>query len=55
MQQMSDQFLAMQAKANYISPDSFDNNSLDQKILNCEHALVSMAGTKQFQDDASCH
>jgi hypothetical protein len=55
MQQMSDQFLAMHAKANYIAPDSFDNNSLDQKILTCEHALVSMAATKQFQDEPSCH
>ena len=33
MQQMSDGFVAMQTKANYISPDSFDNNALDQKIL----------------------
>lgn len=55
MQQMSDQFLAMQAKANYISPGTFDNNSLDQKILSCEHALVSMAATKQFEDEVSCH
>ena len=44
MQQMSDQFLAMHAKANYISPDSFDNNALDQKILGCERALAGMAG-----------
>jgi hypothetical protein len=55
MQQMSDQFLATHAKANYIPPDSFDNNSLDQKILSCEHALISMAATKQFQDEVSCH
>jgi hypothetical protein len=55
MQQMSDQFLAMNAKANYISPDSFDKNPLDQKILTCERALVSMAATKQFQDEPSCH
>lgn len=54
MQQMSDQFVAMQAKANYISPTSFDNNSLDQKILSCQRALISMAATKQFQDEISC-
>jgi hypothetical protein len=54
MQQMSDQFLGMQAKANYISPDSFDNNALDQKIQSCGRALVSMAATKQFQDEVSC-
>jgi hypothetical protein len=55
MQQESDQFLAMQVKASYIAPDSFDNNTLDQKILSCQQALVSMAATKQFQDAFSCH
>jgi hypothetical protein len=55
MQQMSDQFVATHEKVNYISPDSFDNNAADQKILTCERALVSMASTKQFQDEISCH
>jgi hypothetical protein len=55
MQQMSDQFLAMRAQAQYISPDVFDNNALDQKILGCEHALAEMATTKQYQDEAQCH
>ena len=55
MQQMSDQFLAMHAKANNIAPDSFDNNPLDQKILGCARALAGMAATKQFQDEPACH
>jgi hypothetical protein len=55
MQQMSDQFLAIHAKDSYTPPDSFDNNPLDQKILGCERALASMAATKQFQDEPSCH
>ncbi len=55
MKQMSDQFLQMHSKASYISPDVLNNNAQDQKILGCEHALVSMAATKQFQDDAACH
>jgi hypothetical protein len=55
MRQMSDQFLAMHTQANYIAPDSFDNNALDQKIVSCGHALVTMAATKQFQDEPSCH
>jgi hypothetical protein len=54
MQQMSDGFVAMHTKVNYIAPDSFDNNALDQKILSCERALASMAATKQFQDEVSC-
>jgi hypothetical protein len=55
MQQMSDQFVARHAQANYIAPDSFDDNALDQKILSCEHALISIAASKQFQDEPSCH
>jgi hypothetical protein len=54
MQQESDGFLAMQAKASYIAPASFDNNTLDEKILSCQQALVAMASTKQFQDAFSC-
>ncbi|HEY4379065.1 MAG TPA: hypothetical protein VGN01_01895 [Acidobacteriaceae bacterium] len=55
MQQESDQFLAMHTKANYIAPDSFDNNALDQKILGCARALAGIAATKEFQDELSCH
>jgi len=55
MQAMSDQFVAMHAKVNYIAPDAVDNNPANQKILDCSHALASMAATKQFQDEASCH
>jgi hypothetical protein len=55
MQQMSDQFLALQAKDSYIPPDSLNNNAQDQKILACQQALVAMAATKQFQDEISCH
>ena len=55
MQRMSDQFLAMHVKANYIAPDSFDNNDLDQKVLGCARALATMAATKEFQDEVSCH
>jgi hypothetical protein len=54
MQQMSDQFLAMHAKAANIAPDSLDKDPLNQKILDCAHALASMAATKQFQDEGSC-
>jgi hypothetical protein len=55
MQQSSDQFVAMHTKANYIPPDSFEHNSLDDKILACSRALAAMAATKQYVDDISCH
>jgi len=55
MQQISDQFVAIHAQANYISPDSFQNNPQDQKIIACEQALVAMGSSKQFQDVIACH
>ena len=55
MKQMSDEFLGMRKNMNYISPDSFDNNPLDQKILDCSRALAAMAASGQVQDEVSCH
>lgn len=55
MQQLNDQFVATHEKVNYISPDSFENNAADQKIMSCQRALVAMASTKQFEDVPSCH
>jgi hypothetical protein len=55
MQQESDGLLAMRAKISYIRPDTFDNNTLDQKILTCQRALAQVAASKQFQDDPACH
>ena len=55
MKQISDQFLLMHTQANYTPPDSFDDNALDQKVQNCQAALVAMASTRQFQDEPSCH
>jgi hypothetical protein len=55
MKQISDQFLLMHTQANYTPPDSFDNNALDQKVQSCQAALISMASTKQFQDEPACH
>jgi hypothetical protein len=54
MRQMSDQFLQMKQNMSYISPNSFDNNPLDQKILTCSRALASMAASGQVEDEISC-
>ena len=55
MQQMSDQFLAMHDKAANISPDIFNNNALDAKIVGCQQALAAMASARQYADEAQCH
>jgi hypothetical protein len=55
MQQMSEHFVTLHNNVQYTSPDSFDNNPLDTKILACAKSLAAMAASNQFQDDASCH
>jgi hypothetical protein len=55
MQQLSDSFLAMRARVNFIPTDALNNNPLDQKVLACQRALAQVAASKQFQDDQSCH
>lgn len=55
MRQLSDTFVTMRKNMTYTSPDSFDNNPLDHKILSCARSLASMAASNQFQDDSSCY
>ncbi len=55
MKQMSDEFLGMRKNMNYISPDSFDNNPLDQRVLACSRALAAMVASGEVQDEISCH
>jgi len=55
LEQLNDQFVSMHNTASNISPDAFKDNALDAKIVGCEHALMSMSGSKQFQDDPACH
>jgi hypothetical protein len=53
-QKLSDKVVAARKNLNYISGDSLKNDPLFQQILNCTHALASMAASGQFQDDGSC-
>lgn len=56
MRQLSDRFLALRATASYVSPDSLDNDPLDQKILACAQGMASIAiPGGQFQDVQACH
>jgi hypothetical protein len=55
MQKLSNTILESRKSMDYISPDTLNNDPLDQKIMNCAHALASMAAGRQFQDDGSCH
>ena len=54
MKQLSDEYLAKVQSHEYISPDSLQNNPLEQKIVSCGHSLANMAASGQFQDSGSC-
>jgi hypothetical protein len=54
MKVLSDKYVAARQSMNYIDPDSFTNDPLNQKILNCAHSMAAMAANGQFQDDGSC-
>ena len=55
MNKLSDRFLGANRTRTYISPDSLNNDPLDQRILACAHSLAAMAANGQFMDDGSCH
>ena len=55
MKSLSGRFVEANKSRTYVSPESLDNDPLDQKILNCARGLAAMAASGQFTDDGSCH
>lgn len=56
VQQLSDRFLALRSTLTYVSPDSLNDDPLDQKILSCAQGITSMAAPGgSFQDVQACH
>jgi hypothetical protein len=56
VRQLSDRFLALRSTASYVSPDTLDNDPLDQKILACAQGMAAQAVPGgQFQDVSACH
>jgi hypothetical protein len=55
MRKLSDRFVGASKGRVYVSPRSFDDDPLDQKILKCARSLAAMVANNQFVDDGSCH
>ena len=55
MQKLSELYLAMRKQASAISPDNFNNSSLEDQILSCAQGFVSMTESHEYQDQATCH
>lgn len=51
---LTDRYLRITAKRDYIAPESLSSDPLEQKLLTCWHSLESMASSNQFVDDGSC-
>jgi hypothetical protein len=55
MQKLSDLYITMRKQDTSISPDNFNNSSLEEQILSCARGFVSMTENHEFQDLSSCH
>ncbi|MGA2040417.1 MAG: hypothetical protein ABSH42_14155 [Bryobacteraceae bacterium] len=55
MQKLSDKYLAMHKSQTYTSPDSLDDDPLNQQILDCARGLAALVVGGQFQDVSTCH
>lgn len=56
MQQLSDRFVSMRSNLTFVSPDSLQNDPLDQKILACAQGVAGQAiPGGMFQDVNACH
>jgi hypothetical protein len=55
MSKLSDRYVDRRANMTYISPDSLQNDGLNQRFITCGRSLSAMAGSGQFNDDGSCH
>ncbi len=55
MQQLSDKYVQMRKNLQFTPTNSFDNDSLDQKVLSCAQGLAALAVNNQFKDVPSCH
>jgi hypothetical protein len=55
MQKLSEAYLAMRKRAAFISPDTFNNSSLEEQVLSCAQGFVAMAEGHEFQDQPACH
>jgi hypothetical protein len=55
MAKLSDRYVDRRANMTYISPDSLQNDGLNQRFIACGRSLSAMAGSGQFNDDGSCH
>jgi biopolymer transport protein ExbD len=55
MSALTDKYLQITVRREYLAPDSLNSDPLDKKLLACWHSLESMASSNQLFDDGACH
>ncbi|MGC2468139.1 MAG: hypothetical protein WA517_23310 [Candidatus Acidiferrum sp.] len=54
MDALTDKYLKIAARRDYLAPDALNSDPLDQKLLMCWQSLASTASSNQLVDDGSC-
>jgi len=54
MAKLSDKYVNMRTKMEYIAPDALQDDELNQRLVSCGRFLASMAASGQFSEDPSC-
>jgi hypothetical protein len=54
MKELSEKYVAMRVKMNYLATDALQHDPLNQSLVACGKALAAMAASGQYSDEASC-
>jgi hypothetical protein len=54
MKELSDKYVAMRVKMNYVATDALQNDPVNQSLVACGKALATMAASDQYSNEASC-
>jgi len=54
MKELSEKYVAMRVKMNYVATDALQHDPLNQSLVACGKALAAMAASGQYSDEASC-
>jgi hypothetical protein len=54
MKELSDKYLSMRVKMNYVATDALQNDPENQNLVACGKALAAMAASDQYSNEASC-
>jgi len=54
MKELSEKYVAMRVKMNYVATDALQHDALDHNLVACGKALAAMAASDQYMAEAAC-